>query len=466
MQIKHKHVVELLMAYHHANTYNLLFPLADMNLATYLERNENFPRSIHDRIQLWTQVENVMSALQSIHNITLIDESLPRHFLGYHHDLKPQNILIFNRTFVIADLGLARFKPSEMSSKTGLRHGTNTYGPPESHKRVNDDRPIISRKFDVWSLGCILAEIITFACRGPNGVMSFSTARTTADPETYSEDDWFHNMKDVKQEVLEWLKSLQALEGNDEFLSGVISLVRDMLHGNPEERPDSTTVLKTFCSLLFKLKKGSVGQETILSPVEAGGIGGLKGSIPDDHTNQYTLLQEAAASNNLMVLDAIFRHVPNCFRLFEAKDSVGRNAIHIAALAGSEQFLETISRNGVDFTTSIQMQDKYGNSPLHLAAERGFAEIFDCLMLSINWEKARLDLTETLLEMGNKGMTVLHRAALNGRVAVTKTILQWAEKISQLPAILIDIQDDKGRIPLEIAKTREFENLVDILSRL
>ena len=36
MQIKHKHVIELLMAYHHASAYNLLFPLADMNLATYL----------------------------------------------------------------------------------------------------------------------------------------------------------------------------------------------------------------------------------------------------------------------------------------------------------------------------------------------------------------------------------------------------------------------------------------------
>ena len=33
--------------------------------------------------------------------------------------------------------------------------------------------------------------------------MSFSTARTAADPETCSEDDWFHGMKDVKQEVLE-----------------------------------------------------------------------------------------------------------------------------------------------------------------------------------------------------------------------------------------------------------------------
>lgn len=58
-----------------------------------------------------------------------------------------------------------------------------------------------------------------------------------------------------------------------------------------------------------------------------------------------------------MVVDTIFRHVPNYFRLFEAKNSVGRNAIHVAASAESEQFLETISRNGVEFTTSIQMQD-------------------------------------------------------------------------------------------------------------
>lgn len=142
------------------------------------------------------------------------------------------------------------------------------------------------------------------------------------------------------------------------------------------------------------------------------------------------------------------------------------NAIHVAASAESGQFLETISRNGVEFTTSIYMQDKYGNTPPHLVAERDSAEIFVCLMFSINWEKARLDLTKTLLEMDNKGMTVLHRAALNGRVAVMKTILRWAEKISQLPAIVIDIQDDEVRIPLEIAKTREFENLIDILSRL
>jgi serine/threonine protein kinase len=69
-----------------------------------------------------------------------------------HCDIKPDNILIHNRTFKIADFGLTRFKESDETSKTTWYLGTALYSPPEKEGTMGRGR-------DVWALGCVFLEI-------------------------------------------------------------------------------------------------------------------------------------------------------------------------------------------------------------------------------------------------------------------------------------------------------------------
>jgi serine/threonine protein kinase len=69
-----------------------------------------------------------------------------------HCDIKPDNILIHNRTFKIADFGLTRFKDSNETSKTTWYLGTALYSPPERED-------LMGRGRDVWALGCVFLEI-------------------------------------------------------------------------------------------------------------------------------------------------------------------------------------------------------------------------------------------------------------------------------------------------------------------
>ncbi|KAI0411895.1 hypothetical protein F5X98DRAFT_383183 [Xylaria grammica] len=91
-----------------------------------------------------------------------------------HGDLKPENILWFKNDgnggcLKIADLGLLRFH--RLDADTGLRNegkiptntpsGTSRYEPPEMVKdRIT--KGARARRYDIWSMGCIMTELLTF----------------------------------------------------------------------------------------------------------------------------------------------------------------------------------------------------------------------------------------------------------------------------------------------------------------
>ncbi|KAI1739748.1 hypothetical protein F4680DRAFT_448744 [Xylaria scruposa] len=93
-----------------------------------------------------------------------------------HGDIKPENILVFTSdgddTLVIADVGLAkshklytrnRFEP------TTTTHGTPLYEPPETREKNHK----LSRKYDVWSFGCVLLQFLIWLVEGPEGINEF-----------------------------------------------------------------------------------------------------------------------------------------------------------------------------------------------------------------------------------------------------------------------------------------------------
>ncbi|KAK5630275.1 hypothetical protein RRF57_005990 [Xylaria bambusicola] len=95
-----------------------------------------------------------------------------------HGDVKPDNILRFKNQSMIGnlrlgDLGLAKKHPSgtqERNTATQTRYGTIRYEPPEV---VTDMETPRSRRYDIWSMGCVIFEFVVWLLHGPNGLRDF-----------------------------------------------------------------------------------------------------------------------------------------------------------------------------------------------------------------------------------------------------------------------------------------------------
>ncbi|KAI1170907.1 heterokaryon incompatibility protein-domain-containing protein [Nemania sp. FL0916] len=95
-----------------------------------------------------------------------------------HGDLKPENLLVFKNSswlgvLKIADLGLAKqhefdtiFRPDPTSTKFTTWH----YEAPEAETNTTGPR---TRRYDVWSMGCIMLEFVIWLLHGYSGLQEF-----------------------------------------------------------------------------------------------------------------------------------------------------------------------------------------------------------------------------------------------------------------------------------------------------
>lgn len=93
-----------------------------------------------------------------------------------HHDLKPGNVLVRSRQpldLVLADFGIAS-QASETVRATKLAGMTWAYAPPEAFARNRDELVLWQHKYDAWSLGVIVVELLTG--RNPLPENEFATA--------------------------------------------------------------------------------------------------------------------------------------------------------------------------------------------------------------------------------------------------------------------------------------------------
>ncbi|KAM3393612.1 hypothetical protein ACQJBY_014380 [Aegilops geniculata] len=107
----------------------------------------------HDWCTRYSIIKGICEGIQYLH------EELDTPM--YHLDLKPANVLLDeNMVPKIADFGLSRLIGGEQTQMTKSPIGTPGYVPPEYI-----DAAIISDKFDIFSLGVIIINIMT----GPTG---------------------------------------------------------------------------------------------------------------------------------------------------------------------------------------------------------------------------------------------------------------------------------------------------------
>lgn len=183
---------------------------------------------------------NLSHALEQVHELTA--QTLDLRLIGCHHDLKPQNILVHNGTFLLAEFGLSNFKSVSQSSSTPHRRGQGDYQAPECEDLEGDfEKHIIHRSSDIWSFGCIIAEVLTFMLEGKEGVERFRVERRFKLGHcTYYA---FHKGPQTPNDAVD--RQLAALKEISSYEEGLIfPLIKSMLSLDPDMRPKSKQVIQ------------------------------------------------------------------------------------------------------------------------------------------------------------------------------------------------------------------------------
>ena len=238
--VPHPHLTPMLGSWSQGDTYYILMPKAEQNLHRFLR---DVPAPQHDGSQviwLFHQMVGLATAVELIHHLgyaALSPGSDQKKQTGYHHDLKPQNILLYaGRVLKIADFGLARLEEITKSGMYGLSHqtpnplGDTAYAAPESEVKGKASRPQ-----DVWSLGCIYLEMLIWFF-GYN-VKAFSEARFDSNVrrEDRTQTDAFYYVEaqtgsaKLKDAVLRMINDLEQRCSGFPVFTKLIDLIEQML---------------------------------------------------------------------------------------------------------------------------------------------------------------------------------------------------------------------------------------------
>jgi serine/threonine protein kinase len=161
---------------------------------------------------------------------------------GRHGDIKPENILWFSEIegvleggiLQIADMGLGRFHRLDSRSRVDPRSisGSPTYSPPEIAMGLD-----VSRAYDIWSLGCVFLEFVTWLLGGGNSIYAFASARELTISPGMSDDTFYtvHTDDDgkrhaeVRQRVKTWLDRLRQNQRFSRMISSLLDLVQSRM---------------------------------------------------------------------------------------------------------------------------------------------------------------------------------------------------------------------------------------------
>ncbi|KAF3910985.1 hypothetical protein AA313_de0201455 [Arthrobotrys entomopaga] len=248
--------------------FTYVFPFMEASLQDVLSGRPNTPEHLknHQAVSLysspmWQQMVDVASGLVAIHNPdsqALERQGLqpePGGWFGYHFDIKPSNILVnSDGKFVITDFGLSVFKrrgrednnvnPTRTDESEVLygQPGTPAYQPPGIPPAPGIllpgeqyDVPTMRRTYDVWSLACVMTEVITHIIGyngkiGPEAVASFKDKR--AADSTDRSTAWHYRSSAhggeslLKPSVDDWFDYMRRVAGGDDpYLTNILELL-------------------------------------------------------------------------------------------------------------------------------------------------------------------------------------------------------------------------------------------------
>lgn len=217
-QLKHENIVELYEILQDIDKIILIFEYVDMDLKMYIDNN----KGIKDLEIIKSLTYQILKGLYFC-NINRI----------IHRDMKPQNLLITNDLKVkLADFGLSRMFSLPMGKMT---HEIITlwYRPPEVLLGIEN----YTTKVDSWSIGCIMAEMITGKPLFPGDCeigQLFKIFQLTGTP---NEENWkgVSKLADYKTTFPQW-KPQVLKDLFPDFDPDGLKLMEKLLTLDPEKR--------------------------------------------------------------------------------------------------------------------------------------------------------------------------------------------------------------------------------------
>ncbi|KAK3369771.1 hypothetical protein B0T24DRAFT_708743 [Lasiosphaeria ovina] len=189
-EVKHDHLIQCIAAIEKGDKFYFLFPWAAGGSLRDFWNTTPQPNLSPEFIeQVLVQFCGLSHALNKLHtyrgrtasfrqDADLNDGTISGGGIR-HGDLKPENILRFAPeddrdvgTLKIADMGLAKHHEVSTNMRqnvTSTKHGTARYEPPEVEVRV-----ATTRLYDVWSMGCIILELLIWLVEGTEALNAFN----------------------------------------------------------------------------------------------------------------------------------------------------------------------------------------------------------------------------------------------------------------------------------------------------
>ena len=259
----HDHIIDVACFYEWKGDISFVFPFVERNLHDVLHGDWSPTHQQKNLVNelgtswLWRQTLGIADALKVIHSPEPkhLDVKVP--LLGFHFDLKPANILVTNDGVLkITDFGQSLIKPAPRSgdSKAAASPGAFRYRPPEVRwtlEMIGQDRSHskTSRKYDIWSLACIMLEIIIRIRDGAQKLENFESESIKEDPGIAFHNNGGKGAK-LKSSVARELQKFKEAPHRpmpearyDVHLCKVVELLQEMLSIEPEKRPSASSVV-------------------------------------------------------------------------------------------------------------------------------------------------------------------------------------------------------------------------------
>ena len=265
----------------------MLFPRAETNLGKFLRLHPH-PELTNPNVRwLLSQLKGLAEGVRHIHilgpaglgpdGLTPGDQT-PRKQgrSGFHHDLKPQNILVFASdnfhgnepaiteiSLKISDFGAARInvilshsglERSNFSPQhSALVRGDPVYSAPDytlDHKT--------SRPYDIWSLGCVFLEILIWTLGLSDcdlDVFEFdrSISHHSRTTKFWHQDD--RGKIILKEPVVLRLKQLQDYCHTRGVFRHLVRLTAKMLTITPKDRPTAPEICNDLEAMLIQAER-------------------------------------------------------------------------------------------------------------------------------------------------------------------------------------------------------------------